>query len=196
MNQMIRDTRFEVPIWIKRFANHHFRLGCRSANHESFNSHNDSMLQSPNLNQMIRDSRSEVPIWIMIREPSFQIRTRSSDCEPFNFRNDSQTHSEVSVWIKWFAIRKLQYDTLLWCKMQLEGRQWFFSIGINSRNSKCLCFVLFMDAQIGQTEEIKGAFIVYENVLFMRGERQEMDWKTQEKVTCKPASAVRKRRVR
>ncbi len=37
----------------------------------------------------------------------------------------------------------------------------FFSIGISSRNSRCLCFVLFMNAQIDQTEKTQ-AFIVYE----------------------------------
>ncbi len=41
--------------------------------------------------------------------------------------------------------------------------------GISSRNSRCLCFALFMDAQIGQTEKTQRAFIMYENVFFRRG---------------------------
>ncbi len=59
--------------------------------------------------------------------------------------------------------------SLLWREMQLEGRKRFFSTGISSRNSKCLCFALFMNAQIGQTEKPQGPFIMYENVLFIRG---------------------------
>ncbi len=43
----------------------------------------------------------------------------------------------------------------------------FFSIGISNRNSRCLCFALFMNAQIDQTKKTQ-AFIVYENVLFIR----------------------------
>ncbi len=49
-----------------------------------------------------------------------------------------------------------------------------------------------MNAQIGQTEKTQGTFIVYENVLFIRGKSQEIDWKTQEKVACKHMSAVGK----
>ncbi len=50
----------------------------------------------------------------------------------------------------------------------------FFSIGISSRNSRCLCFVLFMNAQIDQTEKRQGAFIVYE-MCFHTGKSQEID---------------------
>ncbi len=47
-----------------------------------------------------------------------------------------------------------------------------------------------MDAQIGQTEKPQGVFIVYENLLFIRGEiGKARDWKMQEKVACKPASS-------
>ncbi len=57
LNQMIRDTRSNVPIWIKWFA-----IRAPMSRSES----NDSRysLQSPDLNQMIRDTRSDVPIWI------------------------------------------------------------------------------------------------------------------------------------
>ncbi len=47
-----------------------------------------------------------------------------------------------------------------------------------------------MNAQIDQTEKTQGAFIVYENVLFIRGKVKKLTEKTQEKVACKPASAV------
>ncbi len=33
----------------------------------------------------------------------------------------------------------------------------FFSIGISISNSRCLCFVPFMNAQINQTEKTQGA---------------------------------------
>ncbi len=33
------------------------------------------------------------------------------------------------------------------------GQEVIFSIGISSRNSRCLCFAMFMNAQIGQTEK-------------------------------------------
>ncbi len=59
--------------------------------------------------------------------------------------------------------------------MQLEVRKSFFSIGISSRDSRCLCFALFVNAQIGQTEKTQGPFIVYANVLFIRGESQEIN---------------------
>ncbi len=57
----------------------------------------------------------------------------------------------------------------------------FFSIGISSRNSRCLCFALFMNAQIGQTENTQGAFIVYENVLFIRGKVKKLTEKHRKK---------------
>ncbi len=41
----------------------------------------------------------------------------------------------------------LHMTSLLWREMQLEGRKWFFSIGISSRNSRCLCFAIFINAQ-------------------------------------------------
>ncbi len=74
------------------------------------------------------------------------------------------------------AIRKelhrlFAHDVIVVGEMQLEGRKWFFSIGISSRNSRCLCFALFMNDQIGQTEKTQGDFIVYENVLFIKGEK-------------------------
>ncbi len=50
----------------------------------------------------------------------------------------------------------------------------FFSIGISIRNSRCLCFALFMNAQINQTEKTQGAFIGYENVLFIRGKAKKL----------------------
>ncbi len=52
-----------------------------------------------------------------------------------------------------------------------EGQEGFFSVDINSRNSRCLWFEWFMNTQIGQTEKTQGAFIVYEHVLFIRGEK-------------------------
>ncbi len=70
----------------------------------------------------------------------------------------------------------------------------FFSIGFSSRNSRCLCFALFMNAQIDQTEKTQGAFIVYENVLFIRGKVKKLTKKTQEKMVCKSASAVNRSR--
>ncbi len=69
--------------------------------------------------------------------------------------------------------------------MQLEGRKRFFSTGISSRNSKCLCFALFMNAQIGQTEKPQGAFIMYENVLFIRGKGWGKGWGKVKKLTEK-----------
>ncbi len=59
------------------------------------------------------------------------------------------------------SIGCLHMTSLLWREMQLEGRKWFFSIGISSRNSRCLCFAMFMNAQIVQTEKTQGDFIVY-----------------------------------
>ncbi len=53
-----------------------------------------------------------------------------------------------------------------------------------------------MNAQIGQTEKAQRPLIVYENVLLIRREKlKEIDWKTQEKVACKPASAVGRSRL-
>ncbi len=46
-----------------------------------------------------------------------------------------------------------------------------------------------MNAQIGQTEKTQ-AFIVYENVLFIRGKIKNLTEKFRKKVACKPASAV------
>ncbi len=43
----------------------------------------------------------------------------------------------------------------------------FLHIGISSRNSRWLCLTLCMNAQTGKTQ---GAFIMYENVLFIREE--------------------------
>ncbi len=45
-----------------------------------------------------------------------------------------------------------------------------------------------MNAQIGQTENTQGAFIVYENVLFIRGKVKKLTENTG-KVACKPESA-------
>ncbi len=55
------------------------------------------------------------------------------------------------------------------CEMLLEDRKWFFSIGISSRDSRCLCFALFMNAQIGQMEKTKGPFSVYEKCVVNKG---------------------------
>ncbi len=57
----------------------------------------------------------------------------------------------------------------------------FFSIGISIKNSRCLCFALFMNAQINQTEKTQRAFIVYENVLFIRGKVKKLTEKRWEK---------------
>ncbi len=63
--------------------------------------------------------------------------------------------------VQTFIPQSLQHNRLFantwfwWREMQLEGRKWFFSIGISSRNSRCLCFAMFMNAQIGQTRKHK-----------------------------------------
>ncbi len=57
----------------------------------------------------------------------------------------------------------------------------FFSIGISSRNSRCLCFALLMNAQIDQIEKTQGAFIMYENVLFIRGKVKKLTEKRRKK---------------
>ncbi len=49
-----------------------------------------------------------------------------------------------------------------------RAESFFFSIGISGRNSRYLCFALFMNVQIDQTEKTQGSFIVYENLLFIR----------------------------
>ncbi len=38
----------------------------------------------------------------------------------------------------------LHMTSMLWSEMQLECRKGFLSIGISSRNTRCLCFALFM----------------------------------------------------
>ncbi len=59
--------------------------------------------------------------------------------------------------------------------MQLEDRKCFFSIGISSRDSRCLCFAVFMNAQIGQMEKTKGPFSVYEKyVVHKRGKVKKL----------------------
>ncbi len=57
----------------------------------------------------------------------------------------------------------------------------FFSIGISRRNSRCLCFALFMNVQIDQTEKTQGAFIGYEKVLFIRGKVKKLTEKCRKK---------------
>ncbi len=46
-----------------------------------------------------------------------------------------------------------------------------------------------MDAQISQTEKTQGDFIMYEHV-FIRGKSQKLTEMQEEKVACKPVSAV------
>ncbi len=48
-----------------------------------------------------------------------------------------------------------------------------------------------MNAQIGQTEKTQGTFIVYEHFVHKGGKVKKLT----EKVACKPASAVGRRRV-
>ncbi len=55
------------------------------------------------------------------------------------------------------------------CEMQLEDRKCFFSIGISSRDSRSLCFAVFMNAQIGQMEKTQGPFSVYEKCVIHKG---------------------------
>ncbi len=100
LNQMIHDTRFEVPIWIKWFT-----------------------LWSPDLNQMIHDTRFEVPIWIKwftIHALKFRSESNDSHFEDpiwikwftihaLKFRSESNdSHFEVPIWIKWFTIHTLK----------------------------------------------------------------------------------------
>ncbi len=73
----------------------------------------------------------------------------------------------------WLYLNRLfAHEVIAVARTAAGGQEvFFFSIGISSRNY----FPLSMNAQIGQTEKIQGAFIMYENVLFIRGESQEMD---------------------
>ncbi len=105
------------------------------------------------------------PLGDFIKKRNSETTTRSTirgDCE-VPFRKTTFAQNVLSIGC-------LHMTSLLWREMQLEGRKWFFSIGISSRHSRCLCFALFMNAQIGQTEKTQD-FIVYEHVLFIKGEK-------------------------
>jgi len=67
-----------------------------------------------------------------------------------------------------------------WCT-KCSWRAGSDSSEISSRNSRCLCFALFMNSQIGQTEKTQGAFIMYENVLFIRGKVKKLTEKRRKK---------------
>ncbi len=79
---------------------------------------------------------------------------------------------------------------LMTCEMLLEDRKCFFSIGISSRNSRCLCFAVFMNAQIGQMEKTKGPFSVYEKYVVRKGEKSRNWLKNSGKVAFKHASLL------
>ncbi len=77
--------------------------------------------------------------------------------------------------------RLFAHDVTAVARNAAGGQEVIFSIGISSRNSRCLGFALFMNSQIGQTEKTQGDFIVYEHVLFIRGEKSRNWLKNEEK---------------
>ncbi len=83
----------------------------------------------------------------------------ASNHQPLNSNLCSQAEPETDAFwqrciITNHTIGCLHMTSLLWREMQLERMKWFFSIGISSRNSKCLCFALFMDANGENTRSL------------------------------------------
>ncbi len=74
---------------------------------------------------------------------------------------------------------RLFANTWFWWRAKCSWRagSYFSSIGISSRNSRCLYFALFMNSQIDQTEKTQGLSLCNENCVIHKGKTEEIDWK-------------------
>ncbi len=79
----------------------------------------------------------------------------------------------------------LHMTSLLWREMQLEGRKRFFPIGISSRNSRCLCFALFMNVYVWRLAIVYGCE-KFSQYLYGKTVRVQSDHKPLETVFKKP----------
>ncbi len=111
LNQMIRETRFEAPFWIKWLAKRALK-----PRFESNDSRNALWIHV--LNQMTRETRFESPFWIKwLAKRALNPRSEPNDSRnalwiPVLNQMTRETRFESTFWTKWLAKRALNSPVL------------------------------------------------------------------------------------